>query len=107
MAGAATEAAGMRAELARRIDAISHASSLLSPGAIASELAFVRRAARDSGHLPAITAVRALDAVLSRGERGPRIHAGLAILRDAIDSPWNDARTCEAIAAACSMRLGH
>jgi hypothetical protein len=106
MAGAAAEPAGVRADLTRRIDAIDRVCDHLGLSEIAGELAFIRRAARASGIAPAVTVLHAMDAILSRGERGPRVHAGLAILRDAIDCPSSDARTCDTFAAACSVRLG-
>ena len=41
---------------------------------------------------------------LARGERGPLIVGWLDILRDAIVCDASDAATCDAYAAACSVR---
>jgi hypothetical protein len=96
----------VRHDLARRIDAIDRLSPRGRMGEIVGELEFIRRAAVSAGLHPAVTVIHAIDSILSRGERGPRVQTGLAILRDAIDCDAGDARACESFAATCSVRLG-
>ncbi len=105
MASAANRESGVRADLARRIDAVDRYADLWRPCEIASELDHIRRTAFAAGLAPALTVIHALDTALSRGERGPLVHGWLAILRDAVECPASDARTCDTFAAACSVRL--
>jgi hypothetical protein len=100
------DARAIRAELTRRIEAVDRACDGLRAGEIADQLEAIRRTASANGIRSAVTVIHALDTILARGERGPRVHAGLAILRDAVDCARDDARTCDTFAAACSIRLG-
>lgn len=106
MGSAAQRIGGVRADLARRIDAMDRRADHLRPGELAFELEYIRRAVSSNGFRPAIAVIQALDGALSRGERGPLVHGWLAILRDAVDCGRSDARTCDTYAAACSVRLG-
>ena len=105
MATHANRADGMRAALVRRIDDVSRDCDSWQPCQIADALEDIRRDAFTSGMIPAVTVIHAIDAALARGERGPRVHGGLAILRDAVDCNTVDARTCDTFAALCSVRL--
>jgi hypothetical protein len=100
------DARAIRAELARRIEAVDRRCDGLRVGELAGELEAIRRTASANGIRSAVTVIHALDTILSRGERGPRVHAGLAILRDAVACARDDAPACETFAAACSIRLG-
>lgn len=106
MATAATNRdSGVRADLARRIEAVDRYADQWRPCEIANELDHIRRTAFAAGLAPALTVIHAIDEALSRGERGPLVHGWLAILRDAVDCQQSDANSCETYAAACSVRL--
>ncbi|HWK34830.1 hypothetical protein [Sphingomonas sp.] len=96
----------IRLDLASRIDAIGFRARHVGAGDLADELEQIRRIAVAQGIRPAVTVVHAILSALGRGERGPLVDGWLAILRDAIGCESNDARTCEAFAAACTVRLG-
>ena len=93
---------GVRADLALRIAALDGARE--SVHQMASDLDQVRRIALAAGLLPAVTVAHALESALARGERGPLIKGWLDILRDAIGCEHADPATCDAYAAACSVR---
>lgn len=93
---------GIRAELSLRIAALDAAHGQVRQ--FASDLDQVRRIALAAGMLPAVTVAHALESALARGERGPVINGWLDILRDAISCEAADAATCEAFAAAGSVR---
>lgn len=93
---------GIRAELALRIAALE--SARVGVHQMASDLNQVRRIALAAGLLPAVTVAHALESALARGERGPLINGWLDILRDAVVCDHADAATCDAYAAACSVR---
>lgn len=93
---------GIRADLALRIAALSATQGPVRQ--FASDLDQVRRIALAAGLLPAVTVAHALESALARGERGPLINGWLDILRDAIGCERADAATCDAYAAACSVR---
>ena len=92
-------------DLTARVDAIDRRADRLRPGEIAGELEAIRRIAARHGIGPAITVVHALDAALSRGERGPLVHGWLAILRDAVGCASYTPAAVETYAAACAVRL--
>lgn len=92
---------GVRADLALRIAAMQPANAVHQ---LASDLNQVRRIALAAGLLPAVTVTHALESALARGERGPLINGWLDILREAIGCEHADAATCDAFAAACSVR---
>lgn len=96
---------GLRDDLVARVDAMGRLADHPRRGALAAELEAFRRVAIRHGIGPALTVVHALDTALARGERGPRIHGGLAILRDAVGCGVNDAQTCDTFAAICTVRL--
>ena len=95
----------IRADLSARIAAID----VKAPHARASDLApdvdAIRLIAHRNGMNPAVTVAHFLDSALARGEHGPIVHGWLGILRDAIGSERQDVAACDAIAAACSVRL--
>lgn len=93
---------GIRAELALRIAALDGARAGINQ--MASDLDQVRRIALSAGLLPAVTVAHALESALARGERGPLINGWLDILRDAVRCDDADPATCDAYAAACSVR---
>ncbi|HVJ00428.1 MAG TPA: hypothetical protein VM657_15325 [Sphingomonas sp.] len=95
----------IRAELAARIMAIDLQADRLSTGMLASQLDEVRRIAQSNGMLPAVTVAHVLESALAAGEHGALIHGWLAILGDAIGCERVDPPTCDAYAAACSVRL--
>lgn len=95
----------IRADLAARITAIDLRVDHARPFDLARDLDQVRRIAQSNGMLPAVTVAHALDSALARGEHGPLIHGWLAILHDAIGCDRFDGPTCDAYAAACSVRL--
>jgi len=95
----------VRDELAREVERIGLRARRMAPGELAGALSTVRRTASANGIQPAITVIHAIDAALSRGERGPLVHGWLDVLRDAVACPTNDVRTCETFAAICSVRL--
>jgi hypothetical protein len=97
----------IRAELSARITAIDIKADRLTANALASELDEVRRIAQLNGLLPAVTVAHVLESALARGERGALIHGWLALLRDAIGCDRLDAPTCDAYAAACSVRFSN
>ena len=100
------DARTIRAELARRIEAVDRHCDSLRTGEIADELETIRKAAAANGIRSAVVVIHAIDTILSRGERGSRVHTGLAILRDAVACDRDDAPACDTFAAACSLRLG-
>jgi hypothetical protein len=97
--------ASVRDDLAREVERIGAHATRMTRGQLAGELASIRRTASANGIQPAITVIHAIDAALSRGERGPLVHGWLNVLRDAVACPTSDVRTCETFAAICSVRL--
>ena len=97
--------AAVRADLIARINAMDAHAGQLRPGELAYELEAIRRIAARHAIGPAMTVVHALDAALSRGERGPLVHGWLAILRDAVDCTTSSATASDTYAAACAVRL--
>ena len=95
----------VRDELTREVERIGLSATRMAPGELAGALSMVRRTASANGIQPAITVIHAIDAALSRGERGPLVHGWLDVLRDAVACPTSDVRTCETFAAICSVRL--
>lgn len=91
----------IRADLARRIGAIEWRGG---PGRVAGEVDLVRRVALAHGLHPAATVAQAIEAALVRGERGPLVHAWLALLRQALASERQDRPAGQAYAAACAVR---
>lgn len=106
MATAARQDEGIRVDLARRVDAIDRHCGRLGPSELANQLEFIRRCAMANGIHSATTVIHAIDAAISRGERGPLVHGWLAILRDAVTCDSKDPQASETFAAACSVRLG-
>jgi hypothetical protein len=101
-AGSGDRAAGLSADLARRIAAIDWRASA---GRIGADLAGIRAQAARHDMLPVVTVARALESALARGERGPLVHGWLALLREAAASVRQDAAASQAFAAACAVRL--
>jgi hypothetical protein len=95
----------VRADLIARINAMDAHADQLRPGELAYELEAIRRIAARHAIGPAMTVVHALDAALSRGERGPLVHGWLAILRDAVGCTSRTKAASETYAAACAVRL--
>jgi hypothetical protein len=105
--GFAMIADGIRAEMVRRIDVLDRCTDLLDPNDVAAGLETLRRIAASKGMQPAVTVIHLIDSLLARGERGALVHGWLSVLRDAASCDASDPRTCETIAAACAVRLGH
>lgn len=93
-----------RAELTARIDSL--ASGFAGHGAmrLGADLDAIRRLAAAHGFGAMTPVIHALEAALGRGERGPHVASGLALLRDAVQC-GNDARSVAALAAASSRRV--
>jgi hypothetical protein len=92
-------------ELQRRIDAIGAAfSASRSPTQLARDLDSLRALVRANGNGVALRMIRVIDSALARGERGPAITGGLALLRDAAICGGGDARTGRLLSAAYAVR---
>jgi hypothetical protein len=96
---------GVRAELARRVAAMSGRGLSVGPRELASEVDAVRALAARAGLLPAVAVAHLLDDALSRGERGPMVGDWLRVLGDAVASGRSDAAATDAYAAACAVRF--
>ena len=75
------------------------------PRTLAAEVDAIRAAALAHGLFPAVAVTHAIEAALSRGERGALVTGWLHILRDAVSCDRHDGGACETYAAACSVRL--
>ena len=91
-----------RADLARRVAAIEWRSG---PARLVQEVDQIRRTAKAHGMLPALVVAQQLERALARGERGPIVHAWLAMLGEAVLSERQDAAASDAFAAACQVRF--
>jgi hypothetical protein len=100
-----TEAGPVAFELQARVAALDAAADRMAAGAILNELDSLRRIAAANGIGPAVTVIHAIDAALSRGERGALVHGWLQILGEAVASGRCDAAAHDAFAGACSVRL--
>ena len=94
----------IRAELARQILAIGVKAERSKARDIARDVDALRSLAYRNGFLPAATVAHALETMLSRGESGALVQGWIGVLQDAVGCGRNDASTCEAYAAACSIR---
>jgi hypothetical protein len=94
----------VRSELAQRIDSLSHRAAGNDARQLASDLDSIRRLAAAHGLGAMTPVIHAIEAALGRGERGPHVASGLALLRDAVHCA-GDARSVAALAAACSRRV--
>lgn len=93
------------ADLCRRIDALDSARGRLRAAQLAEDLDAIRRLAAASGFCAVSPVIHAIEAALGRGERGPAVSSGLALLRDAVRC-GDDARGGPLFAAAaCSLRI--
>ncbi len=95
----------MMAELNRRIDALDPAAARTRTAQFATDIDAIRRLAAANGFNAVSPVVHAIEAALGRGERGPAVSGGLALLRDAVRC-GDDARGGGVFAAAaCSLRI--
>jgi hypothetical protein len=93
------------AELCGRIDSLDLAAHRLRTAQLAADLEAIRHLAAASGFGAVQPVIRAIEAALARGERGPAVASGLALLRDAARC-GNDARGGAVFAAAaCNLRI--
>lgn len=95
----------VKAELARRIAAIDGKAARSRARDLAPELDQIRALAHRNGMRPAVTVTQLLESALARGEHGALVHGWLMVLNDAVRCDRHDAQTCDAYAAACSVRF--
>ena len=95
----------VRAQIAAQIDGIGQRLDRAAPSDLRLELNMVRRVARLHQIAPVLAVTALLDAALARGERGPLVHGGFGVLREAAGSERIDEQAASIFAAACSVRL--
>lgn len=71
---------------------------------LAADLDSLRRLAAANGLTAMTPVIHAIEAALGRGERGPAVASGVAMLRDAVRC-GDDPRANAALAAACARRI--
>jgi hypothetical protein len=94
----------VRIELTQRIDSLSHQVGGANARQLAADLDTIRRLAVAHGFGAMTPVIHAIEAALGRGERGPHVASGLALLHDAVHCA-DDPRSVAALAAACSRRV--
>lgn len=94
-----------RDDLAQRLVVLGARAAQAPRDMLAAEIEGIRRTALTHGILPAVGVAHALEMALGRGDRGPLIDGWIALLKDAVLCGENDAATCDAYVAACSVRL--
>lgn len=90
--------------LNQRIDALDAGQVHTRAAQFADDLDAIRRLASANGFGAVTPVIHAIEAALGRGERGPRVANGLALLRDAACC-GSDLRGGAALAAACRLRM--
>ena len=95
----------IRQELAFRIAALDRRARHRRAPDLVAAVADIHALAHAARMPAAVTVLHFIAAALGRGERGASVHGWLPILRDAIVTERQDARACDAFAAACSVRL--
>lgn len=103
--GHAATLEAVRADLAARIAAIDVKAPYSSARDLQPDINQIRLIAHRNGLNPAVTVAHFVDSALSRGEHGALVHGWLSMLHEAIACERQDVRTCDAFAAACSVRL--
>ena len=95
----------VRHELGSRIAALDVRAPYARMTELVAAVDDIRVLADGAGMHSAVTVIHFIAAALARGERGPGLHGWLHLLRDAVRADRQDAATCDAFAAVCSVRL--
>lgn len=95
----------MIAQLSERIDLLDALTARRRTAQLASDLDTIRRLAAASGFGAVSPVIHAIEAALSRGERGPAVTNGLTLLRDAVKCGDDPRSSSVFAAAACSLRI--
>lgn len=95
----------VRHELVGRITALDRRARHDRMPDLVAAVAEIRAIAGAAQMHSAVTVLHFIAAALARGERGAAILGWLPVLRDAVGTERQDALTCDAFAAVCSVRL--
>lgn len=90
--------------LNQHIEALDAGHALTDVARLAADLDAIRRLASANGFGAVTAVIHAIEAALGRGERGPAVANGLALLRDAAGC-GDDLHHSAALAAACRLRI--
>ena len=94
----------IRAELIERVESLNGRFASLAAGSLAADLDSIRSLAVANGFGAMPPVIRAIESALGRGERGPHIANGIALLADAAHC-GTDRAGASAVAALCSQRV--